>query len=121
MSFSHLVSGPHGTRWKRRGLWLAVFLLASLLVTGVATPTFAQTPASSPAPAPRPDPAGTGVGSPEDLAGITVGGASVSADDIAKAKTSEPFAYNLAGYVNQNRLAINLVWTLVAGFLVMFM
>jgi Amt family ammonium transporter len=67
------------------------------------------------------DPSGTSVGAPEDLSGVTVGGASLTADQFTTAKTSDPFAYNLAGYVNQNRLAINFVWTLVAGFLVMFM
>jgi Amt family ammonium transporter len=33
----------------------------------------------------------------------------------------EPLAAKLADFVGQNRVAINLVWTLVAGFLVMFM
>jgi Amt family ammonium transporter len=33
----------------------------------------------------------------------------------------EPLAVKLADFVGQNRLAINLMWTLVAGFLVMFM
>jgi ammonium transporter, Amt family len=33
----------------------------------------------------------------------------------------EPLAVKLADFVGQNRVAINLMWTLVAGFLVMFM
>jgi Amt family ammonium transporter len=33
----------------------------------------------------------------------------------------EPLAVKLADFVGQNRIAINLMWTLVAGFLVMFM
>ena len=69
------------------------------------------------------DPSGTTVGAPEDLGGITIGGgqAAPTAEEFARAKTDEPFAYNLAGYVNQNRLAINFVWVLVTGYLVMFM
>ncbi len=75
------------------------------------------------------DPSGTTVGTAEDLGGITVGGgqslAGADADATAKrfadAKLNEPFAYDLAGYVNQNRLAINFMWVLVTGYLVMFM
>lgn len=33
----------------------------------------------------------------------------------------EPFAVQLADGVGQNRIAINLIWTLITGFLVMFM
>src|SRR5207247_5285199 len=33
----------------------------------------------------------------------------------------EPFAKSLADGVGQNRIAVNLVWTLVTGYLVMFM
>ena len=90
--------------------------------------------ASAPNPGPQVDPSGTNVGTPEDLGAITVGGAtftvtnadgSVNTDASAKvfsdAKVNEPFAYNLAGYVNQNRIAVNFVWVLVTGYLVMFM
>ena len=41
--------------------------------------------------------------------------------EIDKAKTSEPLAFELANMIGQNRIAINFVWTLVTGFLVMFM
>jgi Amt family ammonium transporter len=41
--------------------------------------------------------------------------------EIDKAKTSEPLAYELASMIGQNRIGINFVWTLVTGFLVMFM
>ncbi|MEP6872248.1 MAG: hypothetical protein ABI939_10420, partial [Anaerolineaceae bacterium] len=84
---------------------------------------------------PTVDPSGTTTGSAEDLGGVGIGGGqgfavtgadgALDADATAKvftdAKTSEPFAYNLAGYVNQNRIAINFVWVLIAGYLVMFM
>ncbi len=84
-------------------------------------------------PAPVVDPGGTTVGDPTDLGAIGVGGGSLSvtkngavdaaatAQMFTDAKAKEPFAYNLAAYVNQNRLAINFVWVLVTGYLVMFM
>lgn len=53
------------------------------------------------------------------LAGIMPG--TVTADDVAKARTAEPFATKLATLINQNRLGVNFTWTLVAGFLVMLM
>src|SRR4029079_16514215 len=56
--------------------------------------------------------------------GVGIGGGqgfTAGDDAFAKAKTDEPFAYGLAGSVNQNRLAINFVWVLVPGYLVMFM
>jgi Amt family ammonium transporter len=48
-------------------------------------------------------------------------GAPISQSQLNQAKTSEPFAYNLAQAVDENRLSINFVWTLVTGYLVMFM
>jgi ammonium transporter, Amt family len=48
-------------------------------------------------------------------------GPAVSSDQLNKAQTSEPFAYGLAQAVDENRVAINFVWTLVTGYLVMFM
>jgi Amt family ammonium transporter len=45
----------------------------------------------------------------------------ITSDTLDKAKTDEPFAYNLALVVDANRLSINFVWTLVTGYLVMFM
>ncbi len=119
-------------RGSTRGAVVAVAIVG-LLATSLlydAPRAFADGPEDSP----PIDVAGTTVGTPEDLAGIGVGGGSlavldkdgvVDADATAKffatAQKNEPFAYNLAAYVNQNRLAINFTWTLVAGFLVMFM
>ncbi len=45
----------------------------------------------------------------------------ITSDDLTAAQTNEPFATKLGDIVDQNRLAINFVWLLVAGFLVMFM
>src|SRR4051794_13665181 len=41
--------------------------------------------------------------------------------EIDRMKDREPLAYALSNQIGQNRVAINFVWTLVAGFLVMFM
>jgi Amt family ammonium transporter len=105
----------------RRGVLAvpAVLLLAVLLVS-LATPVHAQQPPDQASPA-GPDPAGTSTGAPENLAGVTVSGGKLTTDDIKAAKEKEPFAYNLAAYVDQNRLAINIVWVLITGYLVMFM
>ncbi len=35
--------------------------------------------------------------------------------------TTEPLAVKLADVIGHNRIAINVVWTLICGFLVMFM
>jgi Amt family ammonium transporter len=114
---SDIVAALVRGRWRRFSLGLGALVLVGLLALA-SVPAFAQTPTPPP---PSPDVSGNAVGTPEDLAGVTVGGASLSTKDFATAKDKEPFAYNLAGYVNQNRLAINIVWTLVTGFLVMFM
>jgi Amt family ammonium transporter len=68
---------------------------------------------------PQPDPSGIQLGSGADLAGIAPG--TLTPDDFDTAAKTEPFALKLADMVNQNRLGINFTWTLVAGFLVMFM
>jgi Amt family ammonium transporter len=40
---------------------------------------------------------------------------------IDSVKKTEPFAVKIADSIGKNRIAINIVWTLVCGFLVMFM
>lgn len=48
--------------------------------------------------------------------------AAVSAyEDFQRKAATEPLAVKLADSVGQNRIAINLMWTLITGFLVMFM
>ncbi len=42
-------------------------------------------------------------------------------DEFKGLADKEPLAAKLADFVGQNRIAINLMWTLVTGFLVMFM
>jgi len=51
----------------------------------------------------------------------TYADAKKAADDYAAAVKLEPLAVKLADNVGHNRVAINFMWTLVTGFLVMFM
>ena len=74
------------------GLFLS-FLIAGFAHTAVAL-------------AAGPDPSGANTG---------------SAVDIPAAKAGEPTAKELADAVGHNRVSINVVWTLITGFLVMFM
>jgi len=90
---------------------------------------------------PKPDPAGTSTGVAADVPGYVVTApADLSADDkkdkdkvkayddakkafddYTKQAAAEPLAMKLADNVGHNRVAINFMWTLVTGFLVMFM
>src|SRR5665647_325871 len=56
-------------------------------------------------------------GTSGDPSGATTGNAS----DISAAKAGEPTLSEVAEQVGHNKVAINMVWVLVAGFLVMFM
>jgi Amt family ammonium transporter len=72
-----------------------------------AAPPTAAAPAAAPAPPPpKPDPAGTATGGLGDVTAKTAG---------------KPTLEELAEFAGHNRVAINMMWTLVAGFLVMFM
>jgi Amt family ammonium transporter len=88
---------------------LAVFTL--FIVAGCAS-----TGESVPAPG---DPGGTTTATGAHLDGLAPG--TIAKGDYEAAKTSEPYAAKLADLIDENRLAINFVWLLVAGFLVMFM
>ncbi len=90
---------------------------------------------------PKPDPAGTATGVASDVPGfIVTAPAELSADDkkdkdkvkayddakkafddYTKQAASEPLAVKLADNVGHNRVAVNFMWTLITGFLVMFM
>lgn len=69
------------------------------------------------------DTSGSNTANQQNLTHVTVNGASptIVSNDLNQAKTQEPFAYKLALYVDENRLGVNFVWTLVCGYLVMFM
>jgi Amt family ammonium transporter len=90
---------------------------------------------------PKPDPAGTATGTISDVPSFMVmapadlsaddakdaakvkafADAKKAADDYAAQAKLEPLAVKLADNVGHNRVAINFMWTLVTGFLVMFM
>jgi Amt family ammonium transporter len=102
------------TRERRWALLMSVGVL--LLLLGLSLSAVSVFAADT---APQPDPSGIQLGSGADLAGIAPG--TLTTDDFDTAAKAEPFAVKLADMVNQNRLGINFTWTLVAGFLVMFM
>ena len=117
--------------------FLIVFMLSAglLFAEDQAAPKSASPPAAEqvtpaqppPAPAPVPeapkaDPIGANTGGIGDMVGYSANG--VTADDmktIDEVKKTEPFAVKIADSIGKNRIAINIVWTLVCGFLVMFM
>ena len=52
-----------------------------------------------------------------DPSGVSTGNAS----DVPSAKPSEPTIMELANQIGHNKVAINIIWTLITGFLVFFM
>jgi ammonium transporter, Amt family len=92
----------------RRGV---IFVYVMLLVVVLATPMVSH--------ATDPDPAGTKTGGAADVIGASDG--APTKEDMEKLAANEPLAAKLADVVGHNRIAINMVWTLVCGFLVMFM
>src|SRR5256885_1194893 len=113
---------------------LPTFLLATLCLAPLG---FAQAPAATPAGAPAAAAPATPTPKPitdADLANAPVpaadarakgdpdGALTGSASDITVTDTKKGITIgDLANQVGQNKIAINFVWTLVTGFLVMFM
>jgi len=100
-------------RHRRMTVWLAVVvtLLGCMVMVGslalAAEEPTKEGPAAASAPAsPKPDPGG----------GVTGG-----IGDIPAKVAGKPTLEEIAETVGHNKIAINIVWTLVAGFLVMFM
>ncbi|MEO6726074.1 MAG: ammonium transporter, partial [Blastocatellia bacterium] len=71
---------------------------------GASLPAHAQTPAAPAAPVADPN-----------------GGATGGAGDITAKEAGKPTLDEVASTVGHNKIAINFMWVLVAGFLVMFM
>ena len=71
------------------------------------------------APAPVPDPSGVNTGGVADIYGMSAG--APTDNDMKSMAAKEPLAAKVADGVGHNRVSINIVWTLVCGFLVMFM
>ncbi|EFL51624.1 ammonium transporter [Solidesulfovibrio fructosivorans JJ]] len=89
-------------------------LLLALVITIIALPAVAGAEE-----APVPDPTGASIGTAADVVGATAG--APTKEDLATLSQNEPLAAKLADVVGHNRISINFVWTLVCGFLVMFM
>ncbi len=106
----------------KKALILTFFF--SVMIAFVGTIAFADQQAIQPnAPAAvhvlAPDPSGANTGGVSDVIGASAG--APTADDLKTLGPKEPLALKLADTIGHNRIAINIVWTLVAGFLVMFM
>lgn len=95
-----------------------VFLMIGIIGCNGLSLAQEQTPSAQP-PAPLSDPSGSKTGGAQDVAGASAN--APSADELQKLAVNEPLAAKLADTVGHNRIAINMVWTLVCGFLVMFM
>ncbi|MBI5204758.1 MAG: ammonium transporter [Nitrospirae bacterium] len=116
---------------------LSVLILISLLIPAgllfaeeqaaqpnLPVPAVEQVVPAQPAPAaapaePKPDPSGANSGGAADVVGASAN--APTKDDMEKLAANEPLAVKLADVVGHNRIAVNIVWTLVCGFLVMFM
>jgi ammonium transporter, Amt family len=88
---------------------LSLFLMLIFMTIGLVFVTFAA----------EPDPSGAKTGGAADVVGASAN--APTADDLKNLAANEPLAVKLADVVGHNRIAINMVWTLVCGFLVMFM
>ncbi len=117
--------------------WTTRCLLALLLVACCAARAFAQTPAPAPAtssaPAATPAPPSKPI-LDTDLSSVPVpstesrakgdpdGSLTGNASDVTVSDPKKGLTIaDLANQVGQNKIAINFVWTLITGFLVMFM
>ncbi|MBI5492713.1 MAG: ammonium transporter [Deltaproteobacteria bacterium] len=109
-----------------------VIIIMLILMTGLGlSAQSAAEEAASPAPSsgqaqaqpantpPASDPSGARTGGAADVVGASSN--APTADDLKNLGEKEPLAAKLADVVGHNRIAINMVWTLLCGFLVMFM
>jgi ammonium transporter, Amt family len=106
-------------------IFIIALLLAIMVVISVGEvfaddqPSPAAPTATTPATTLAPDPSGVNTGGAADVVGSSAG--APTADDLKTLGPNEPLALKLADTVGHNRISINMVWTLIAGFLVMFM
>ncbi len=106
-------------------LWLAGLLMPTVIAYAQASP--AASPAAAPTPAPVPitdaDLRGVSGPSPADLAKGDPGGTLTgTVNDIVVSDSKKGLTLaDLVNMVGQNRIADNFIWTLVTGYLVMFM
>jgi Amt family ammonium transporter len=112
----------HLRKWTKLILCLAALLLAAgtiLPAMAADEPKPGDNAAPAAAPAPVPDPSGANTGGVADIYGMSAG--APTDNDFKTMGAKEPLAAKVADGVGHNRIAINTVWTLVCGFLVMFM
>jgi Amt family ammonium transporter len=99
-----------GRKWSVKLAVCAVFLVLALAGKVLSQDKPAPAPAAAaaaPAPPPsKPDPSGTATG------GIA---------DVTAKEAGKPTIVEIAEAVGHNKVAINMMWTLITGFLVMFM
>jgi Amt family ammonium transporter len=101
-----------GKRWGWKiavGALILTVALAGKVLSQDKPATPPAAPAAAPAPAPppsKPDPAGTATG------GI---------GDVAAKEAGKPTLLEIAEQAGKNKISINMMWTLLTGFLVMFM
>ncbi len=99
-------------------LFLAMFLAAAV-APGISLAQDAASAAPAAAEPAKPDPSGASIGGIADVVNATNG--APSKDELDSMSKTEPLAAKLADVVGHNRISLNVVWTLVCGFLVMFM
>ncbi len=116
----------HLRKWTLTALCLAALFLAAGTVPRAAAADEAKpadnAAAATAAPeavAPRNDPSGANTGGISDILAASAG--APTDNDIKQLSGKEPLAAKVGDVAGHNRIAINIVWTLVCGFLVMFM
>ena len=87
-------------------LTIMVIMLALPFVVRADEPATAPAAAAAPAVADAPDPAGATTG---------------TVKDITAKEAGKPVLAEIADAVGHNKISINIMWTLITGFLVMFM
>src|SRR6266702_2885894 len=111
----------------------ATIVCALSLLPGLATVAFSdekptampptvQAPVVAPAlpvPAVKNDPTGANTGVASDIVGGSAN--APTQEELDKLGKTEPLAAKVADVAGHNRISINIVWTLICGFLVMFM
>jgi Amt family ammonium transporter len=113
----------HLRKWTK---WMPC-LAALMLVAGTVLPAMAadepkpgdNAASAAAAPAPVSDPAGVNTGVIADIIGASAG--APTDNDIKLMSAKEPLAAKVGDVTGHVRISINVVWTLICGFLVMFM
>src|SRR5258708_4734690 len=105
------------------GVTLAVAtLITTQAVSARGQPPAAPQPAPTPAPAPAPAAAAPAAApAPASAAPDPTGATTGTASDVTVKDPKHPTLTEVMDTVGHNKIAINVVWTLITGFLVMFM